>query len=106
MASPSSASTSTVSTSSQRSVKFDLIGNLLPYPHILEKVFGYLRPKDLRVVPCVSHQWQEAVYVAAPIANKRRLRSLKHLKKVKRRVGTVSNFGVLLSWQTILIILG
>ena len=71
------------------SPSFDLISKFENYPHILEKIFSYLRPIDLRVLPCVSVNWYYAVYYLAIKANGRRLQSIKHLKKVKHRVGMV-----------------
>lgn len=68
--------------------KFDLINALSNYGPVLEKVFSFLHPKDLRVVPCVSHTWRDICYNVTLKANRRRLKALRSLKRVKRKVGT------------------
>lgn len=75
--------------SRSQSVTVDFIGRLLPFPHLLEKIFEFLKPKDLRVVPVVSSRWRDALYHITPKAGRRRLKTLLRLKKLKRQVGSV-----------------
>lgn len=68
-------------------IRVDFISELQNYPHILEKIFANLKPKDLRTISCVCHNWHEILQNQTPIANRLRLKSIKKLRKIKQIKG-------------------
>lgn len=68
---------------------FDLITKLGNYPHILEMIFSYLMPKELRSVICVSKDWMNIIKNITKKANNRRLLAIRKLKKMKKIKGKV-----------------
>lgn len=67
----------------------DLITKLKNYPIILEKIFSYLMPKELRSVICVCKGWMNIVKNITKKANNRRLAAIRKLKKMKKIKGKV-----------------
>ena len=68
-------------------IRIDFLTKLKNYPHILEKILANLRPKDLRTISCVCKSWYEILCNRTPIANRRRSKSIKKLRKIKRIKG-------------------
>ena len=64
-----------------------IITELQNYPHILEKIFANLRPKDLRTISCVCRHWHDILRNQTPKANRRRSKSIEKLRKFKQIKG-------------------
>ena len=69
----------------------DLICELSPYRPVLEQVLGYLSARDLCRIPCVCKTWKSLLCetYAKSEANRRRVRHLKRVRKLRKSVGQV-----------------
>jgi len=67
----------------------DLICELSPYRPVLEQVLGYLSARDLCRIPCVCKTWKSLLCetYAKSEANRRRVRHLKRVRKLRKSVG-------------------
>jgi hypothetical protein len=67
----------------------DIISKLSPrFPVIIAQIFEYLTNRELCVISCVCKDWQNAC-LNSFMANKRRIKYLKKIKKLRKSVGQV-----------------
>jgi hypothetical protein len=67
----------------------DIITKLSPsFPLIIAQIFKYLTNRELCVISCVCKDWQNAC-LNSFMANKRRIKYLKKIKKLRKSVGQV-----------------
>ncbi|XP_054156679.1 uncharacterized protein LOC128955069 [Oppia nitens] len=67
---------------------FDIVGELAVHDcwHIINKILEYLPVRTIRAMCCVSTGWLTAV-VLSPRANRRRLRHVKKVRRLRTSVG-------------------
>ncbi len=67
----------------------DIISQLSPsFPLIIAQILKYLTNRELCIISCVCKDWQNAC-LNSFMANKRRIRYLKKIKKLRKSVGQV-----------------
>lgn len=71
-------------------VNNDLLTRLSAFPHVVDQILSHLKPKHLRTIPCVCKSWNVIMKQVARTANKRRLKSIRKLRKSRQIYGRVS----------------